>query len=89
MFTGIVILLFASVIVPLVMDALLDTAINLEVVIDSKSHVNYDAWQTNAPDSNGDTAIDINYNLFLFDTTNPRFSLERKLYFDPQTFKRN
>ncbi len=64
--------MFAAIVVPLILNLLLDMDINEQVVIDSTDAPNYAAWQTNIPTSPGeDPPITINYKLYFFDTQNP------------------
>ena len=65
--------MFAAIIVPIVLNVLLDLEINEQVVIDGTDAPNYAAWQSNIPQSPGDAPpLSINYKLYYFDTQNPQ-----------------
>ena len=71
--SGALICMFAAIIVPIVLNVLLDLEINEQVVIDGTDAPNYAAWQSNIPQSPGDAPpLSINYKLYYFDTQNPQ-----------------
>ena len=70
--SGALICMFTAIIVPVILNILLDMEVNEQVVISSTSSPNYPAWQTNVPASpDEEPAISINYLLYFFDTQNP------------------
>ena len=61
--SGALICMFAAIIVPIVLNVLLDLEINEQVVIDGTDAPNYAAWQSNIPQSPGDAPpLSINCN---------------------------
>lgn len=60
--------LFVSIIAPMVLYAILDLGINDGVVISGTSSPSYESWLTN---TEGDGAVPIGYNIYVFDVQNP------------------
>ena len=74
---GLSILFFVSVLVacitPIIFGVLLNKAIDEQVVIDSTSAPNYNAWKTNIASSDADVSdqVNIHYDLYFFHVNNP------------------
>mmetsp|Transcript_56977 Transcript_56977/g.112250 ORF Transcript_56977/g.112250 Transcript_56977/m.112250 type:complete len:782 (+) Transcript_56977:126-2471(+) len=69
MFTAMMACLLIAIIGPLFLNALANDEINQEVVIDSTSAPNYDAWQNNVY-GDGAEHVQIKYNLYYFEVQN-------------------
>lgn len=66
--------LMFAVIVPIVLNSIIDSSINSEVVIDGTNAANYEAWQTNINGPGAD--VQIGYDLYFFDVQNADEILE-------------
>lgn len=66
--------LLLGVIVPVILNGIVNVLIDQQVVVDSTSAPNYEAWQTNAQGPGTD--VQIGYDIYFFDVQNPKEILQ-------------